>query len=127
MDRTAHLHRCRNLLLAALGAAVLVAVFYILARQGIGIPCVFRLVTGFQCPGCGNSRAALALLHLDIQGAFSYNPMFLPEFFYVVWVLFHCSKSYLKGGRFAYQPPFKWLDITLLAAVLIWWLLRNLL
>ena len=127
MDRFNSFHRLRNLLLAALGAAVLVAVFYILARHGIGIPCVFRLVTGFQCPGCGNSRAALALLRLDIRGAFSYNPMFLPEFFYVAWVLFHCSKSYLKGGHFTYPMPCKWLDITLLAAVLVWWLLRNLL
>lgn len=118
--------RHRNLLLGAAALALAVAGFYILAQRGIGIACPFYRLTGLQCPGCGNSRAALALLRLDLPAAFGYNPMFLPEFFYLGWVLLHCSRSYLRSGRFAYKPPALWLDILLLAAILLWWLLRNL-
>ena len=32
------------------------------AGQGI-YPCLFHLVTGAYCPGCGGTRALLALLH----------------------------------------------------------------
>lgn len=119
-------HRRRNLLLAGAAAAAAAAVLFLLARQGIGIPCLFRLVTGFQCPGCGNSRAVLALLRLDLQAAFGYNYLFPLEFFYLGWVAFHCCKAYLRGNPFAYRPACPWLDIAVLTAVLLWWPLRNL-
>lgn len=52
-----------------------IAVLYILlAVSGHGCP--IRLLTGIPCPGCGLSRAFLALLHLDLAGAFSFHPMF---------------------------------------------------
>lgn len=118
--------RYRNLLLGAAGVCAAAVIFYVLAQKNIGIPCLFYELTGLQCPGCGNSRAALALARLDLPAAFCYNPMFLPEFFYLGWVLFHCSRSYLRGKGFHYQPPALWLDIILLTAILLWWFVRNL-
>lgn len=47
------------------------------AWTGWGIPCLFRLVTGLQCPGCGVSRMLLALLRLDFPAAFQANPVLL--------------------------------------------------
>ena len=44
---------------------------------GLGIPCVFRLLTGLQCAGCGVSRMCLSLLRLDFAGAWQYNPAVL--------------------------------------------------
>lgn len=119
--------RCCVLLLAGTAAAAAIAVFCILGLQGIGIPCLFHLLTGLLCPGCGNSRAALALLRLDIKAALEYNMLFPLEFFYIGWVLLHCAAAYLKGGRFAYRPPKPWLDIAVLTAVLLWVVLRNVL
>ena len=118
--------RHRNLLLLALGAAAAVGIFVALALQGIGIPCLFRKITGLLCPGCGNSRAVLALLRLDVAGALGYNLLFPVEFFYLGWVVFHCCRSYLRGKRFSYAPPLPWLDICILIAVLVWWFVRNL-
>lgn len=40
---------------------------------GIGIPCIFHLITGLQCPGCGISRMFLSLFRLDFAAAFYYN------------------------------------------------------
>ena len=48
------------------------------------------------------------------------------EFAYLLWVLLRCCYSYLKEGRFRYRPLHIALDIGVLAAVLIWWVLRNL-
>lgn len=114
-------------LLLSAGSVLAVAVFYLLAQAGIGIPCLFRLVTGLLCPGCGNSRAALCLMRLDIAGAFAANPLFLPEFLYLAWVYLLSCKSYLSGGRFSYRPPWPAVDIILLGAVVLWWIVRNLL
>lgn len=44
---------------------------------GWGIPCIFHLVTGLLCPGCGISRMFLALLKLDFALAARYNLLVL--------------------------------------------------
>lgn len=113
------------LLLGALLAAAVIAIFYVPAQYGIGIPCLFRSITGLECPGCGNTRAAFALLRLDFGAAFRYNPMFFVEFFYLAWVLFCCARGYLKGKAFSYKPPFPLMDIFILLAILAWWPIRN--
>lgn len=40
---------------------------------GLSIPCVFNHVTGLYCPGCGMTRASLALFSGDIYQSFRYN------------------------------------------------------
>ena len=49
----------------------------LVSRIGFGIPCLFRLVTGLRCPGCGVTHMALCLLRGDLSGAFYENPMVL--------------------------------------------------
>lgn len=69
--------RARVKRLALVSAVVTVlGVLYALFMKltGFGIPCVFRLVTGLKCPGCGVSRMCLALLELDFKAAFAANP-----------------------------------------------------
>lgn len=119
--------RRRRLLQGAAAAGVAAAVFCILAKMGIGIPCLFYQITGWQCPGCGNSRAALALLRLDLKAALGYNLLFPLEFGYIGWVVFHCCRNYLQGKGFSYKPKLIGIDIGVLAAVLGWWVVRNVL
>lgn len=45
-----------------------------LSVSGIGCPITF--VTGFACPGCGMTRAYLALFSGDIAMAFAWHPLF---------------------------------------------------
>ncbi|WP_127585605.1 DUF2752 domain-containing protein [Paenibacillus koleovorans] len=54
----------------------------------LGIPCVFHTWTGLFCPGCGITRAALALLRLDVEQAFRYNALpFLLVPLYAIYAL----------------------------------------
>ena len=57
------------LVLAALAALAL------LSAVTLGWNCPVQHFTGVPCPGCGLSRAAVALLRLDFHTAFRYHPM----------------------------------------------------
>ena len=65
------------------GAGVLYA--FLILHTPFRIPCLFREVTGLQCPGCGTSRMALALMRFDIPAAFAYNP--IAFFSFPAWFL----------------------------------------
>lgn len=41
------------------------------------LPCVFNLVTGLYCPGCGTGRASYSILHGRFVDAFCYNPLMM--------------------------------------------------
>ncbi len=58
------------MIIAVIGAAY--AIFVI--TTNVSIPCVFRLITGLKCPGCGMTRMCIALLRLDFVTAFKANP-----------------------------------------------------
>lgn len=38
--------------------------------------CPYDYIFGISCPGCGMTRAFIALFHLDIVGAFHFHPLF---------------------------------------------------
>lgn len=42
-----------------------------------GFPCLFHLMTGLYCPGCGGTRAVRALLRGDLAMSFQYHPLVL--------------------------------------------------
>ena len=46
------------------------------AGQGV-YPCLFHVVTGAYCPGCGGTRAFLALLHGRVADSIRLNPLVL--------------------------------------------------
>lgn len=48
----------------------------LVAWTWLELPCVIRWITGCICPGCGMSRAWLALLQMNWKAAFSLHPMF---------------------------------------------------
>lgn len=83
--------------------------------------CPFKMVTGLDCPGCGSQRALMALLHGHPLEAWSYN-LFLPfAVAYIVALLVVPRGTRL--GRALESPTALW---TLLALIVAWTILRNL-
>lgn len=41
---------------------------------GVDVPCPFKSLTGYFCPGCGLTTMCLSLVALDIPAAFAANP-----------------------------------------------------
>ena len=52
------------------------------------LPCVWRGIFGIICPGCGMSRAWLAVLQMDLAKAFSFHPMFWSVPVLALYILF---------------------------------------
>lgn len=46
---------------------------WVVIPMGVVIPCPFRLITGYLCPGCGVTRMCLAFLRGDPAAAYGYN------------------------------------------------------
>ncbi len=105
---------------------VLCAAYVLLAKNGYGIPCPIKALTGLECAGCGNTRAALALLRLDVMRMLEYNLLFPLEIAYIIGVGSVCAKNYLKTGTFSYRSKPSLVDIIFLILLVAWTVARNL-
>lgn len=65
-----------------------------LTHPYLGLPCAFRSLTGFACPGCGMTRAFLLLSQLRIDDALATNPA-AP--FLAGAMLWHLARSRSSG------------------------------
>ena len=119
--------RFRNLSVFTAGILGVGVVLFLLAKHGSPVPCVFYELTGLRCPGCGNTRAVLALLHLDFQQMLRMNLLFPAEAGYMVWVFLYTARKYLKTGRLQIGSGCILMDWCFLGLLLIWWIARNLL
>lgn len=70
------------------------------------MPCVFRLLTGLYCPGCGGTRAVLALLTGRPLVSFLYHPLVLYCVVLAVWF----AVSYLLYRRTGKQVYRRYLE-----------------
>lgn len=82
--------------------------------------CLFKMLTGLECPGCGSTRALHHLLHGRVEEAFLLNPMI----FLVMAVVLFALPSLVRGRRpeFITRPWFGW---TALVVVASYWIVRN--
>ena len=89
-------------------------------RPGSAFPgCPFKLLTGWNCPGCGGLRMVHDLLHGDLSAAVVDNVFLLvglPSL--VFWVLLR-----MRQGRAVFGP----VTVTVLVALtVVWTVMRNL-
>jgi hypothetical protein len=113
----------RNLaILSAAGAGY----YFVFSRFGIGIPCLFRAVTGCLCPGCGMTHAVCAILRGDFAGAWKANALSLTLLPVLLVYLLYRAFLYVRyGGR----KMRRWeilLEAGMLAVCLGYAVLRNL-
>lgn len=101
--------------LAALGAAgAWVLYTFPPAAYAFYPRCPFKLLTGYDCPGCGSTRALHHLLHGRIEEAFRLNPMI----FVMLAVALFAVPSMARGQRprFLERPWFGWAALVVLVA-----------
>ncbi len=80
-----------------LAAAFVAAIFIWIFGEGIltAVPdCFFEAVTGLYCPGCGGSRAVIALFRGHIVKSFLYHPAV--PYAFAVYVIFMVKMFLLK-------------------------------
>ena len=92
--------RLKKLLVMA-GAVLGIGIGYMLFVQltGWGIPCVFHLMTGLQCPGCGISRMFMALARGDIPLAAQYNLLVLCLLPFGALLACYKARQYVLAGK----------------------------
>ena len=78
-------------------------------------PCPLHELTGLYCSGCGTTRSFYALLHGRFAEAATWNLLLYPALLLVALLLFR--------PRLALN---RYLCVSVLAVILIYWVLRNL-
>lgn len=113
-------------LAGAAAAATLLGVAYRFDPQDSAFPyprCLFRTLTGWDCPGCGSARALHALLHGDFAAAWAFNPA-LPAIAAAGLAALAIEAFGSPGLRRAAFSPVA--VAALLAAIIFWTVYRNL-
>lgn len=64
--------------------------------------CIFHRLTGLSCPGCGGTRAAIAMIHGDWIRAFSLNFLWLPT---IIILLVEYANAWVSLFRTRAQTP----------------------
>jgi hypothetical protein len=65
-----------NKILAIIGFYFLFStILKAVADIDVCIPCLWKTIFGFHCPGCGLTTALISLMNLDFRGAFERNWM----------------------------------------------------
>lgn len=94
--------------------------------DSFNVKCIWKVLTGTQCPACGAQRALHSLLHGDVIKALRYNYFFIISIPYVMlavlasWYnqrhLFDRLKDFVYSGK-----TFK----VYIGLYFMWWIVRN--
>ncbi|MBO5199218.1 MAG: DUF2752 domain-containing protein [Lachnospiraceae bacterium] len=75
------------------------AYFVWLKVTGLAIPCMFRIVTGWLCPGCGITTLIMNLTECNFAAAYQANPflfvtgpLLAAELLYYAWLRYKGRK-----------------------------------
>lgn len=117
--------RLRNVIKKnALLIGILIGYYFFNRLTHISIPCFFKLISGFECPGCGITRCLFSILELDFKKAFNYNQLvFIMLPFFTIYYIY---KTYMyivnKKEKIIISDSFR---ILLLIIVIIFGIIRN--
>lgn len=108
--------------------AVIVLLFLALVDPATTIfapKCMFKYLTGYDCPACGIQRAIHTLLNGDVVTALRYNYFLLISipYFLAVAITTFCKSEIVSKMSYYVQHP-KVVKVVL-ALIILWWIMRN--
>lgn len=90
----------------------------------LGIPCLFRTITGWLCPGCGITHMLIALIQLDFHTAYLENPFLLLTFPFILYqIIYQRYLQITKRTNPYWNQLLLWLYVI---ALILFGILRNL-
>lgn len=69
------------------------------------LPCIFKTVTHFDCPGCGIQRSFVLLIKGDLPASFLMYPALIPIILLFTFLILHVTTKIKNGAailKFAY-------------------------
>lgn len=90
--------------------------------------CIFRRLTGLECPGCGGTRALRALICGEVWAALRYNPFIIAALPILLIEYLRSWWSYIRhaDAPIARSRAYGILLQLFAAATLLWFIARNL-
>lgn len=109
------------------GIIIVLAFFYfiVLKISNFGIPCLFRIITGYKCPSCGITHMILHLTKFQFKEAFWDNPACFILLPIVLIVCIYDEYIYIKSGEQTQNNIGKIVLIICLILLLIFGIVRN--
>ena len=86
-------------------ALMIILIVYSKLQFNVGVLCPFKEILNLECPGCGGTRMAVSLLHLDFYQAFRYNPYVCISIPFLVYVFIRQSYVFIFKNEIL-----EWLD-----------------
>ena len=106
---------------------VLLALYAVVFKFfNLGFTCIFRSITGLECPGCGLTRSLAAMLTFDIKSLMQLNPVLPFYIAYLIWVAVSASIRYVKGEKDLLGGIPLWTLIAFLCVCVVHTIVRNL-
>lgn len=101
-----------------------ISIYLLFFQDIIQIPeCGFYVLTGYYCPGCGFTRAVIALKNLNILESLKYNPFILYTFtFSTLFIFIESINSFFKKNI---TLPWKFIVYFGLVVLFFNWIVQN--
>jgi len=110
----------------ATGALASVALGLALVDPAGGPPvCPFRAVTGWDCPGCGGTRAVHQLLTGHLGAAIDLNLLAVLALPFLAWALWAAIVAALGGPRYPTPSLSRRWSWALVVLIAVFWVVRN--
>lgn len=106
---------------------IVVAIFYFSINPSTSkyMPrCLFLVVTGYKCPGCGCQRAVHSLLHGDFVAALRFNTFFVVAMPVMVLYLLN-DYTKLIPSKVGEVITHHYTIAAITIIIVLWWVLRN--
>lgn len=122
------MHKDRALLVSLVVLILAVAAYALRETGGHGwMPgCFFRKATGFDCPGCGMTRASHAFLNGRFAEAFRFNPVGMVLFPLAMLGVALELVGWVRGKPLPFRLGVgRWGAAVIAAVMIVWWVGRN--